>query len=380
MTRVPKTGDLRKEPLISKNWSFSKSVPSAYPDGILITGANSFIGTHVIRKLQHRWQGPVHLLVRAATSREAIGKMSQAFATWKLGVFHPENFTIHLGDVSLNMMGLGASEYSALKKSVGFVLHLAMNPLYHLPYAHFKRLWLPELERMITCCGDKSYPKSLHYPSSYNADLFTTDSDFKQLNNNAWQSGYAGFKWVAGKALENAFAQNLNGCLYDIPLVLGAVGNGLCPRQYTIWYILDMFLKTKCYIPFHFRIIPVDVLSDVVVNNLMADANGKGIRFIRPVLKESVSDEHFGNMAASLLGLQKTVQENMRKRSANKNRFDFVFPPDFYQLLDKLSNLPAVFPDNYNSNDLPPTAVVFLSNLNKILSASKNFKQLNHKT
>lgn len=376
MTLQQQIEDIRKEPLIKKKWRFVQSKPSAFADGILITGANSFVGVHVISLLQKKWQGQIHLLLRAATKAEAVEKMEKAFAFWQPGKFDRQKIFIHLGDVSLNMMGLSAAEHSSLKRKTGFVLHLAMNPLYHLPYAHFKRLWIPELTRMISFCGDKEFPKSLHYPSSSNAGFFTTADDFRRLNTNAWQSGYAGFKWVANQALENAFSQNLKGCLYDIPLVLGSEEKGVCPSHYSIWLIIDLFLKTGYYIDFAFRIIPVDVLSAIIVSNLLADHQGKNMQFIRPALDEAITHSQFSNTVANILGLQPTEPETLREVCFGKRRFDFIFPSGFYSLLDKVNVLPAVLPENFNKQNMPSSPMVFLSNLNRMLSQTENLKPI----
>jgi len=371
-----KIEDIRKESLIRKKWNFSKSSPSNYASGILVTGANSFVGTHVVQLLQRNWKGPIHLLIRAGNKDEAIQKMMKAFLAWGLGSFPHGNFVIHLGDVCDPMMGLSSIEHEALNKDVGFVLHLAMNPLYHLPYAHFKRLWLPELNRMIAFCGDKSSPKSLHYPSSYNANFFVTDEDFRDLNSNGWQSGYAGFKWVTNKIIKNAFNQNLKGCLYDIPLVVGSQEKGLCPSHYSIWIILDMFLKTGVYIDFEFKIIPVDVLAEIIVTNLLNDEKNEGETYVRPVMKESVSEILFGKVAA-FLGLKHSDPGTLRDLFYSKRRFDFMIPSNFYELLNKVNILPPIIPTTLQDIHLPSTPMVLLSNLNTILSKKKETEFIN---
>ena len=376
MIQIQQVEDIRKEPLIKKKWGFIRSKPSAYADGILITGANSFVGAHVVSLLQNKWQGQIHLLLRAGTKDEAIKKIDNAFKTWQVEKFNRQKPVIHLGDVSLNMMGLSATEHSSIKRNVGFVLHLAMNPLYQLPYAHFKRLWIPELTRMISFCGNKEFPKSLHYPSSLNANYFITDDDFQHINSNAWQSGYAGFKWVANKALQNAFRQNLKGCLYDIPLVLGSEKKGICPSHYSIWHILDMFLKTGFYINFEFKIIPIDILSEIIVFNLLADLRGECIQFIRPVLDDAVTQRQFSNTVANILGLQPTEPETLREACFSKHKFDFMFPPNFYALIEKVNALPAVLQKTFNKQNMPSTPMVFLSNLNRMLSHNENLKQV----
>jgi thioester reductase-like protein len=303
--------------------------------------------------------------------------MEKAFIQWELDSFKDNNVIIHLGDVCQPKMGLKSEEFALLKNTVGFVLHLAMNPLYHLPYTHFKRLWIPELARMIEFCGDPKHPKSLHYPSSYNANFFVTDEDFSNVNTNAWQSGYAGFKWVANKIIKNAFDQNLKGCLYDIPLVVGSQNIGKCPSHYSIWHFLDMFLKTGLYIDFEFKIIPVDVLSEIIVQNLVNDKQNKGASFIRPVLSESVTADLFGNTVANILGLKRSDPETLKDLYYSKRRFDFLIPENFYELLEKVNTLPPIIPESCNGIRKISTSMVFLSNLNKILSTKKEVELKN---
>ena len=327
MLPEPHIENIRNEPLITKTWNFSKTTPSTFPGGLLVTSANSFIGTHLVSMLQLRWPGPVHLLVRPSTPGEALIKIINAFNKWESGVFHPERFFIHAGDVTLDMLGMKTAEYINLQKKIGFVLHLSMNPMYNLPYSHFKRLWIPELEHMIAFCGNKKQPKSLHYPSSFLANFFITDNDFKHLNQNAWQSGYAGFKWVASRALENAFRQNLNGCLYEIPLVLGTKKRGISPRYYIFWKMFDIFLKTGFYTDFEINIIPVDLLADIIVTNLLADRKGKGQQFLRPGLNQPVTHQDLDHTVAGIIGLKYGELSTLRNHCIDKNNFDYLFPP-----------------------------------------------------
>jgi hypothetical protein len=380
MTKDTFAEDIRQEPLIKKRWEFMPSSPDASPDGILITGANSFIGTHVIGLLQQRWEGTIHLLLRAATQREAIAKMRQAFRQWELGEFYAENFSIHTGDVTHPMMGLDTPAYHALLKDTGTVLHLAINPMFSLPYAHFKRLWLPGLERMIAFCGDKKYPKSLHYPSTLSTGFFSEEDDFRRLDTNALLSGHTAFKWVAGMVLQNAFSRGLRGCLYEIPAVLGMLEKGLCPAHYYMWHVMDIFLKTGLYTDFAFRVIPVDVLAEIMVANLIQDKQGKGSRFLRPAPETPVTHKQFGHTIASILGLRHATPEELREAYTNKRQFDFIIPPGFNSLLGRVNAVPAVWPPGFNKQNLPPAAMAFLSNLNRTLAHTNMQKTVNTST
>lgn len=368
--------DIRKESLLHKKWNFNKNAPRIYAPGILVTGANSFIGTHIVKLLQSLYPGPVHLLIRAPNVQEAVKKMELAFVQWELGVFNPAKIHVHNGDVCMTRMNLSAVEYKQLSEEVGQVLHLAMTPMYHLPYLHFKRVWIPELERMIAFCGDVAHPKSLHYASSFNANFFQTNDDFAALNSNAWQSGYAGFKWVAQQSVLNAMKQNLKGCIYDIPLVLGSESDGLCPIHYSIWMILDIFMKTGMYFPFSFNIIPVDILADVIVYNILKEMKGENSMFLRPMLDEPVTDSMFSKTITSILGLRKEDLQTVREACQNKLRFDFMIPGNFYELMEKVDRLPVILPAGYYEVKMPSTLGVFMSNLNRVLSVKKELTKV----
>lgn len=372
------SSDIRNEPLITKKWSFTTGALNR-KDDILITGPNSFIGVHVIKILQQKWTGTIHLLIRGNDRQTAITKMETAFNMWKLGNFETgNNIKIYTGEVCKPQMGLPDEIYNKLHKNVGFVLHLAGVPLYHLPYPRYKNQWLPELEQMINFCRGSNV-KSLHYSSSYNANFLTTDTDFDSLNSNCWQSGYAGFKWVASRVIENAFNQGLKGCIYDIPLVVGSVSDGLCPENYSIWHILDLFLQTGYFIPYAFRIIPIDILAEIIVLNLIKDLKNNGEKFIRPALNQPITHEHFQQFAINLFGLKLTDRETMFNASVSKRKFRFMIPENFNALLEKVNALPPVMPHGITPEILPDSSLVFLSNLNNRLSEpryQKYFKTL----
>jgi len=361
------TEDIRQEPLISKSWDFNVTEPTLYRSGIFITGANSFVGIHVVKLLEESWNGPVHLLVRAKDEYAAIKRMNDAFEFAALGEFNAKRYVMHTGNVCSCKMGLEEAEYMAIHKECGFVLHLAMNPVYYYPYKHFREIWLPELEQMIEFCGHPDFPKSLHYPSSFNAGFFTEPDDFTRLNSNAWQSGYAGFKWVANKVIGNAFDQGLNGCIYDIPLVLGSEGKGICPANYSIWHILEMFLTTGLFIDFRFQIIPVDQLAEIMVYNLNRDKKGHGQQFVRPVLNDPVTETLFRLPAARLLGLSYTSRDNLRELCPRKRKFDFLIPENFYDLLEKVNHIKAILPHGFEKTKLSGTYDVFYGNLMKVM-------------
>ena len=360
--------DIRKEKIIIRKKDFKPRFSTPPSKGIFITGANSFIGVHVIQRIINTTDLDCYLLVRAMTTSEAWLKMQDAFSFWGLGVFPQERIYIVTGDVLNQNMGLSEKNLRTIKEKTGSVVHLAMTPLYHFPYSHFKRIWIPELENMINFCGDKEYPKVLHYTSSFNANFFIDEDDFAALNTNAWQSGYAGFKWVAEKAIKNAMTHGLRATTYNIPLVLGSEAKGLCPKHYSIWMILDMFLKSGYYFDFNFKIIPVDILAKVIVMNIMAGIQGEEEEYIRPALQKNITNSMLSHLVGSLIGLQKGNRLQVRMGYNSDMRFDFMIPSNFNLLLEKCNSFHSIWPEWYDKDTLPDTTLIFIRNLNKALS------------
>jgi len=62
------------------------------------------------------------------------------------------------------------------------------------------------------------------------------------------------------------------------------------------------------------------------------------------------------------------LKNTVREACVIKRRFDFMCPPNLYELLNKVNSLPAIYPDKFNNKELPGTLKIFLSNLNRILS------------
>ena len=138
-----------------------------------------------------------------------------------------------------------------------------------------------------------------------------------------------------------------------------------------------MFLKTGVYIDFEFKIIPIDVLSEIIVTNLLNDKQNKGESFIRPLLPESVTDVLLSNTVANILGMKRGDPATLRELFYSKPRFDFMIPDNFYELLAKVNILHAVMPESLKEIHMPSTPMLFLSNLNRILSQKNETEMVN---
>jgi hypothetical protein len=115
----------------------------------------------------------------------------------------------------------------------------------------------------------------------------------------------------------------------------------------------------------------VDTLAKIIVHNVLQVNQDKPEHFVRPILDEPVTDLLFERTASNLLGLHKADLETVRNACTNKLRFGFMMPGNFYELLEKVNPLPAVFPEGYDTTALPTTPMIFISNLNRIMSVKQ---------
>lgn len=364
--------NIKNHKLLSRRWNTSKKNNSSLAGGILVTGANSFLGTHILNELMQTRKGKIFALIRANSNTEATRKLKKSFQLWIKDDFQLNELEVLHGDTGTNMFGLDLKTFETLKNETACVIHLAMNPISFLPFEHYKRFWIPELSRMISFCADKQFPKSLHYPSCLNVNYFNDVNGLTMTNTNLWQSGLAAFKWFAEKAIRNAFSQGLHGTIYEIPMIFGSEANGVCPRNYAFWKIFDLFIRANSYTDFSFRIIPVDVLAKVMAANITIDKEHHAAAFLRPVLKENLDNELLGKTVSEILGMKYRNAGEFRNLIEDKESFDFLFPPDFLTMQEKVNKLESIFPESFDKSQLPSTAMIMLSNINKMLKINKN--------
>ncbi len=353
--------DIRLEPVLQGDWTFQRAPREAYAPGVLITGPNSFIGIFVLDQLLRQHQGPIHCLMRARSQEHAAERLRAAALRWGLELGPLERAVLHVGEVTQPRWGLSAEEYDGVRQAVGSVVHLALNARYFLPYSHYRDTWLPELVTMIGYCADPSAPKALHYPGSYNSHFFTDAASFARLHQSAWHSGYTGFKWVTEQLLRRAFGGNLEGCLYDIPLVFGAASTGLCPDTYSARHILHAFMQTGIAVPFKFKIVTVDALARIIAANVLLPA-GENLRYVRPVLDGWITREEL--IACLPAGsIREGTHDELMSRSAERMKAGYLLPADFEQLIESVHALPAIVPPSFDSRSLPDPHDAFAVNV-----------------
>ena len=113
----------------------------------------------------------------------------------------------------------------------------------------------------------------------------------------------------------------------------------------------------------------MDILANLIVFNILKGDEYEA--FCRPQLEMPVNDSMFSSTVANILGLREGKLEEVREACPNKLRFDFMAPPNFYSLMEKVNGLQPLLPEGFDASLLPHTTAVFMSNLNRILAKKK---------
>jgi nucleoside-diphosphate-sugar epimerase len=356
------TVDPRTEPILHEPFVFDGADPEKRADGILLTGPSAFVGVFVLRELLQRWEGEIHCLIRADSRAHAVQRIERVARRWAVGPLDLCRVTFHTGDCTLPNWGMSEASFQEVKEKTGAVIHLALTARWDLPYSHYREQWLPELRRMIGFCGDPRFPKSLHYPNSFNSHFLKDDADFARIDSSAWHSGYTAFKWASEMIVRRALGGNLPGCLYDIPLVIGSADTGLCPPQYAARQIFRLCVETGVGIEFAFKIIAVDWLARIMVHNVCAEKTHASLRYVRPVLPDTMDLPALFRALAPARPFERGAREELLCRAKNRGVAEFLLPPDFQSIIGKGHCFPPVLPPSIMAAEMPAAFDVFRAN------------------
>lgn len=93
-------------------------------DGVVVTGANGFLGCHLLAELQSRGFSPLRALVRARDARTAHQKLAHVCEQHRLAL-RLEEITPIPWDMNQHQLGLDPATRHHLFKGIGTVLHCA---------------------------------------------------------------------------------------------------------------------------------------------------------------------------------------------------------------------------------------------------------------
>jgi len=179
------------------------------PHKVIVTGANSFVGVHIVEALLAKGATAVACLVREKPGQSAMARFTQALREYRLEHLDLSRVQVFAADVSLPRLGLTSNAYETLAKEFGVLVHNAARVNHVLDYASLTRDNVdPVLECLRLC--ETHCKKVLNFVSTLSASS-SVDTQGYVLEAPAAatlplyiKNGYNLSKWVAERQLARA--------------------------------------------------------------------------------------------------------------------------------------------------------------------------------
>jgi thioester reductase-like protein len=255
------------------------ATPSLKPDyspneqGVLVTGGTGFLGAEVISRLLssiqlERRPEVVRVLVRGDDAEEKFRSLCKKVIAAKLD---PTPLKLVRGDIQLENLGLGQSEFDTLAASTSRIIHSAAST--HLGQSL-------ELARDTNVRGTKnilnlaqksrefgSFDTFFHVSTAYVAgDTTSTVRSSNLCLNRPFKNGYEQAKAEAEVLIRGA---NLNYCIYRPSIIVGDSESGIT-TSFNVLYVPVKFLVRGFFsaLPFNsstpFDVVPVNYVADAL--------------------------------------------------------------------------------------------------------------------
>lgn len=105
------------------------------PRKVIVTGANSFVGVHIVQALLASGAQQVTCLVRERPGHSAMARFTQALREYRLEHLDLRRVQVYAADISLPRLGLTCDVYEHLARSHGVLVHNAARVNHVLDYA-----------------------------------------------------------------------------------------------------------------------------------------------------------------------------------------------------------------------------------------------------
>ena len=251
-----------------------RSVTTATPRAILLTGATGFLGAYLLRDLLERTSATIYVLVRGTTLNDARDFLQRNSSRYGLATTQTDaRVILILGDLTQPWLGLEQQQFQALAEQIDCIYHCAAWVNFTYPYQALKPTNVAGTQELLRLASHVR-ASQFHYISTLNV-VSPTDyppgaiiSENDPLPHHAGlASGYAQSKWVAEKLLMQARLRGLPVYVYRLGTISGDSTTGIGHPTDLIWALLKgcIQLERAPAIDLDIDLIPVDYASRSIV-------------------------------------------------------------------------------------------------------------------
>ena len=236
---------------------------------VIVTGANSFLGVHIVEALLDWGASEVACLVRRNATHSAAERFTQAVTENQLQGLDLNRVRVFEADLRQPKLGLNEADYDYLDRHYGALIHNGAHVNHVLDY---QALAADNVEPLFACLRlcEGQRKKIFNFVSTLSA-CSAIDNDGKVLEQPPAQTppiyirnGYNLSKWVGERILERARAQGVWVNLYRPGNITFDSRNGVCqPHKNRLMLMLkgSLQLGQVPALELNFDLMPVDFLA-----------------------------------------------------------------------------------------------------------------------
>jgi amino acid adenylation domain-containing protein/thioester reductase-like protein len=236
---------------------------------VIVTGANSFLGVHIVEALLNWGSSEVACLVRAGSGQSADARFMQALKDNRLEHLDLSRVTIYPADITQPQLGLDNEIYERLDRDFGVLIHNAANVNHVQDYETLAKDNVSPIFECLRLCEGRS-KKIFNFISTLSASS-VIDSAGTVLEQPAAatppiyiKNGYNLSKWVAERILQRAREQGAWVNIYRPGNIAFNSITGVCqPHKNRLMLMLKGSLQLGQVPEFsmNFDLMPVDFLA-----------------------------------------------------------------------------------------------------------------------
>ncbi|WP_338584083.1 non-ribosomal peptide synthetase [Pseudomonas sp. MAG733B] len=236
---------------------------------VIVTGANSFVGVHIVEALLARGASEVACLVRDGNGQSAVERFAQALRENRLEHLDLSRVRVYAADITRPQLGLADEVYQRLDREFGALVHNAANVNHVLDYESLARDNVEPIFECLRLCEGRS-KKIFNFVSTLSASS-TISADGRVLELPAAltppiyiKNGYNLSKWVGERILERARERGVQVNLYRPGNISFNSLTGVCqPHKNRLMLMLKGSIQLGQVPEFalNFDLMPVDFLA-----------------------------------------------------------------------------------------------------------------------
>ncbi|MEX3774868.1 amino acid adenylation domain-containing protein [Pseudomonas sp. MYb118] len=236
---------------------------------VIVTGANSFVGVHIVEALLAWGASEVACLVREGGGQSALQRFTQALQENRLEHLDLSRVRVYPADITQPSLGLEPQVYERLDREFGALVHNAANVNHVLDYGSLVQDNVEPIFECLRLCEGRS-KKILNFVSTLSASS-TISADGRVLEMPAAntppiyiKNGYNLSKWVGERILERARERGVRVNIYRPGNISFNSLTGVCqPHKNRLMLMLKGSIQLGQVPEFalNFDLMPVDFLA-----------------------------------------------------------------------------------------------------------------------